>query len=118
MPHNSPSKNRTSSSPITRSKQPEKKSFRKRAETAPIWDDISATTVHCIVCACATSNSPATLSYTRDGTALVVSVYHDGERYVDYLADSEEVKAYATWLLEELLDLSSKEQVDYLAMLS
>lgn len=117
MPHNTTASKRNNSSPITRAKQPEKKSFRKRAETAPIWDNIPAKTVHVLVCACATANSPATLSYTRDGTALVVSVYHDGERYVDYLADEGEVSDYLNWLLDDLLPLSSQDVTDLRAML-
>lgn len=118
MPHNSSPQKKNNSSPITRKGVEQKKSFRKVSALAPTWDAISQGHVYALVCACATSNSPATLSYTRDGTALVVSVYHDGERYVDYLADKDEVDAYLHWLLEELLPLGSEEIAYYLAMLS
>lgn len=118
MPHGRIRQETTNSSPITRSSAGKKKSFRKVSASAPTWDEVKQGVVYALVCSCATSNSPATLSYTRDGTALVVSVYHDGERYVDYLADNAEVEAYLHWLLEELLPLSSEDIKHYLAMLS
>lgn len=100
---------RAKSSPITRDKDSRRKSFRKRSAEAPEWDNVSPALVHAIVCACATSNSPATLSYTRDGSALCVAVYHNGERYLDYLSGSDEVGEYLDWLLDELLDLPSSQ---------
>lgn len=101
-------------SPITQAKNSSKPSFRKRSASAPVWDEIPSELLHTLVCACTTHNAPPTFSYTRDGTALVMSIYYDGERYVDYLADEGEFIEYLSWVLRELLKLSDEDANYYL----
>lgn len=82
----------------------DRKSFRKRASDAPTFDACSPQLIHAIVCVCCTYSASPTFSYTRDGTALVVAVYFDGERYVDYLSGQDELTEWFGWLTEELLE--------------
>lgn len=113
MPNPNTKHNAPKSSPITRATTKPKPSFRKRSSSAPTWDEIPQSIVHALVCACATCNAPPTFGYTRDGTALTVSIYFEGERYVDYLADSDEVLAYFDWLLDELLPLDDSDRLRF-----
>ena len=82
----------------------DKKSFRKRAVDAPTFDACSPQLIHAIVSLCCTYGASPTFSYTRDGTALVVAVYFDGERYVDYLSGQDELQEWFEWLTGELLE--------------
>jgi hypothetical protein len=80
-----------------------RKSYRQRAIDAPVWDDCNPQLVFGIVCLCTTRNASPTLSYTRDGTSLVIAVYFEGERYVDYLAGPDELTDWTKWLVSDLL---------------
>jgi len=82
----------------------ERKSFRKRASDAPTFDTCSPPLIHAIVCLCCTYGASPTFSYTRDGTALVVAVYYDNERYVDYVSGPDELLEWFGWLTSELLE--------------
>lgn len=81
-----------------------KKSFRKRAADAPTFDSVSPPLIHAIVALCCTYGASPTFSYTRDGTSLVVAVYFDNERYVDYLSGNDELAEWFTWLTQDLLE--------------
>jgi hypothetical protein len=82
----------------------ERKSFRKRAVDAPTFDTCTPQLIHAIVCLCCTYGASPTFSYTRDGTALVVAVYFDNERYVDYLSGQDELSEWFQWLTGDLLE--------------
>lgn len=114
MSNNNNRSQRSLSSPVSKAKSGKKASFRKRSETAPLWNDVPAQSVYALVCACTTSNAPPTFGYTRDGTALTVAIYYDGERYVDYLSGPEEFDEYLQWVLNDLLNLSEQERLDLL----
>lgn len=102
-----------SNSRASSKRNPAKKSFRKRPQDAPTWDEIPCDRVHLIVCLCSTHGASPTFSYTRDGSSLVLAVYSDSQRYVDYLASVAEVDEYITWLAEELLELTDTELSEY-----
>lgn len=80
-----------------------RKSFRQKAIDAPLWDDCNPQVIFGIVCLCTTRNASPTFSYTRDGTSLVIAVYYEGERYVDYLAGPDDVADWTKWLVFDLL---------------
>lgn len=80
-----------------------RKSYRQRAIDAPTWDDCSPQIIAAIVCLCTTRNASPTFSYTRDGTSLVLAIYFEGERYVDYLAGPDELADWTKWLVFDLL---------------
>lgn len=97
----------------TREKGTKKKSFRKRSADAPSWDEIPASILHTLICVCCTHGACPTFSYTRDGTSLVCSIYHDGNRYPDYLAGLAEVEEYLNWVAIDLLELQDDELAEY-----
>lgn len=90
-----------------------KLSFRKRAADAPTFDACPPPLIHAIVCLCTTYGASPTFSYTRDGTSLVVAVYHEGERYVDYLSGPDELAEWFAWLTTELLEVDPKDLDSY-----
>jgi len=97
----------TSKKPVDRQRggsTKERKSFRKRAVDAPTFDACSPQLVHAVVCLCSTYGASPTFSYTRDGTAMVIAVYFEGERYVDYLSGPDEMAEWYEWLTGELLE--------------
>lgn len=96
-----------------RGTEKKKKSFRKRAVDAPTWDEISATAIHTLVCLCTTYGASPTFSYTRDGSTLCIAVYHDGQRYVDYIAGNSEVEEYLNWLGQDLFELNDTDLAYY-----
>lgn len=100
-------------SPITKGGSEKRTSFRKRAEAAPLWDDIPAQKVHSLICACTTRNASPTFGYTRDGSALVLAVYYQDQRYVDYLSGEAEFDEYLAWLSVDLLNLTEQENLEY-----
>jgi len=102
------------SSPVTKGRSTERKSFRKRVEEAPTWDSVSPFLVATLVRALTTRGGSPTFGYTRDGSALLVAVWYRDKRMVDYLSGAEEFEEYVIWVLQELLELSDKEQSDYL----
>lgn len=83
---------------------PKRKSFRKRSADAPTFDACNPVLLHAIVCLCTTYGASPTFSYTRDGTSLVIAVYYQGERTVDYLSGNEELQEWAAWLVTDLLE--------------
>jgi len=95
-----------------------KKSYRKRASDAPTFDSVSPQLLHAIVCLCTTVSASPTFSYTRDGTSLVVAVYYDNERYVDYLSGEADLKEWFAWLVEELLEIEDIDLEPYKFLLS
>src|SRR6478609_6119681 len=101
------------SSPVTKGTANKRTSFRKRSETAPLWDDIPAQKMHALVCACTTRNASPTFGYTRDGSALVLAVYYRDQRYVDYLSGEAEFDEYLAWLSVDLLNLTEQENLEY-----
>lgn len=116
MPNNPNGKERSSSVIRPTKKEQFRKSFRQRAASSPTWDTVQPELVHALVCITATHNAPLTMSYTRDGTALVVACYHNGERHVDYLSGQDEVAQYFEWLMRDLLELD-KEEIAYAAQM-
>lgn len=90
-----------------------KKSFRKRSDNAPTFDSISPPLLAGIICLATTYGASPTFSYTRDGTSLVIAVYYQNERYVDYLAGNDDVLEWFGWLTEELLNCSETDLKPY-----
>lgn len=90
-----------------------RKSYRKRAEDAPTFDSVNPLLLAAIVCLSTTYNASPTFSYTRDGTSLVVAVYYDGERYVDYLSGEEDMMGWFEWLTTDLLPVSDTDMAPY-----
>lgn len=90
-----------------------KKSFRKRSADAPTFDACNPVELHALVCLCTTYGASPTFSYTRDGTSLVVAIYHEGERHVDYLSGKEEFGEYLRWVVTELLECEASDLEAY-----
>lgn len=110
----SPKSERPTSSPITKGRSTERKSFRKRIEEAPSWDDVIPGAISALVCAVTTRGGSPTFGYTRDGSALLVAIYYRDKRMVDYLSSKVEFEEYLEWVLYELLELTDKEALEYL----
>lgn len=109
MPNDSNKIPRSSNGRVATKKEQFRKSFRQRAASSPTWDSVQPQLVHALVCVTSTHNAPLTLSYTRDGTALVAACYYQNERHVDYLSGEEEVAEYFQWLMRDLLELDADE---------
>lgn len=109
-----PKSQRPESSPVTKGRSTERKSFRKRIEEAPSWDDVPSGLISALVCSVTTRGGSPTFGYTRDGSALLVAVYYRDKRMVDYLSGKAEFEEYLEWVLYELLELTDKEALEYL----
>lgn len=90
-----------------------KKSFRKRSADAPTYDACNPVVLHALVCLCTTYGASPTFSYTRDGTSLVVAIFFEGERHVDYLSGPDEFVEYTKWVVTELLECEDKDLEPY-----
>jgi len=116
MPRSGFESRKNSGNPNPKRNDPKKKSFRKRSADAPTFDACSPALVHALVCLCTTYNASPTFSYTRDGTSLVVAVYFEGERYVDYLNGQADLEEYLGWLVYELLEVDDLTLKPYLSI--
>jgi|SRR6476469_1082821 len=95
-----------------------KKSYRQRSENAPTFDNVSPQLLHALICLCTTYSCSPTFSYTRDGTSLVVALYYQGERHVDYLSGEADMKEYLRWVSADLLECTDEDMSPYAFILS
>lgn len=84
--------------------QGKRKSYRARSQDAPTWDSCNPLRVAALVCLATTQGASPTFGYTRDGTSLVIAIWHRGERHVDYLSGPDDFAAYFEWAITDLLE--------------
>lgn len=118
MPRTGFEKRKATNNPERKGNPTQKKSFRKRSADAPTFDTLPADKLHALVCLATTYNASPTFSYTRDGTSLVMAIYYEGERYVDYLSGPDDFNEYFGWVVEELLEVDDITLKPYAHMLS
>lgn len=82
-----------------------KKSYRQRKSDAPTFDSIPTEQLRAFICLSTTSGASPTLSYTRDGSSMVLALYYKGERYVDYISGPEDFAKYLEWVLIDLIEV-------------
>lgn len=94
-------------------REPKRKSFRKGSVAEVTWDAIPEGIISSIVRCTTTQGASPTFGYTRNGSSLTIAIYYKGDRQVDYLAGTEEVTEYLTWLIEEYFELGPSELAYY-----
>lgn len=90
-------------------------SWRAANETAPTWDGVPAALISGIVRMCTTQGASPTFGYTRNGSALILRVWHKGDSDVQYLTGADEVREYAVFLATEWFDIGV-DDLDYYAL--
>lgn len=118
MPRTGFEKSKVASQRSNTSTSTKKKSYRQRSIDAPTFDTCSPQVIHALVCLCTTYGASPTFSYTRDGTSLVIAVYYENERYVDYLSGNDDLVEYLRWVSSDLLGCSDTDLSPYAFILT